>query len=52
MIIYSTTGDLTKLTTTVFIRKFEITESDVEDANESHQTIDTDGVYNEDIKTE
>ena len=36
----------------VFIRRFEITESDVEDANESHKTINTDGVNDEDIDTE
>ena len=35
----------------VFIRRFEITESDVEDANESHKTINIDGVYHEDIDT-
>ena len=35
-----------------FIRRLKIKESDVEDANESHQTIGTDGVYNEDIDTE
>ena len=51
MIIYSTNRELTKVSATVFIRRFEITESDVEDANESHQTIDTDGVYDEDIDT-
>ena len=50
--MYATTGKLTKLSTTVFIWRFEITESDVERANESHQTIDTDGVYDEDIDTE
>ena len=36
----------------VFIRRLKITESDVEDVNESHQTIDNDGVYDEDIDTE
>ena len=35
----------------MFIWRFEITESDVEDANESQKTIDTDGVYDEDIDT-
>ena len=50
--IYSTTGVLMKLNAMVFIRRFEITEFDVEDANESHQTIDTDRVDDEDICTE
>ena len=52
MIIYSTTGELTKVSATVFIRSFEITESDVEDANESEKTIDTDGVNDEAIDTD
>ena len=51
MIIYCTTGELTQVSATVFIRRFEITESDVEDANESHKTINIDGVYHEDIDT-
>ena len=51
-IIYSTIGVLTKLSATVFIQRYEITESDVEDANESHQTIDTHGVYDEEIDTD
>ena len=52
MIIYSTTGELTKISAMVFIGRFKIPESDGEDANESYQTIDTDGVYDEDIDTE
>ena len=35
----------------VFIQRSEITESNVEDGNESHQITDTDAVYNEDIDT-
>ena len=40
------------LSAPVFIRRFQITESDVEDANDSHQTIDNDGVSDKDIDTE
>ena len=50
--MFSTTGELTNLRATVFIRRSEITESDVEDAYESYQTIDTDGAYDEDIDSE
>ena len=41
-----------KLNAMVFLQRLKITESDVEDPNESHQTINTDGVYDEDIDTE
>ena len=41
-----------KQSITVFIRRFEITKFDVEGANESHQIIGTDRVYDEDIDTE
>ena len=41
-----------KIKRTVFIRRHKITESDVEDANESHQAIASDGVYDEDIDIE
>ena len=35
----------------VYIGRFKIRESDLEDANELHQTIDTDGLYHEDVDT-